>query len=102
MSSAPTQKETWSGKRWWAIVLVILVAQLALVVWLGDYEPVRSAPADPAPLLKLSGNNAKEMLALADPTLFALPHREGFSGPAWLSVPSQEIQPFAWTEPPRF
>jgi hypothetical protein len=53
-------------------------------------------------VLRLADNNLKDVLPLADPTLFALPHREGFSGAAWLSAPTQEIQPFAWTEPVQF
>jgi hypothetical protein len=39
------------------------------------------------------------MLALSDPTLFALPHQVGFSGSAWLTIPAQEFHPFVWSEP---
>jgi hypothetical protein len=27
------------------------------------------------------------LIALSDPTIFALPHRQGFSGPAWMEIP---------------
>jgi hypothetical protein len=32
-------------------------------------------------------NPSSELIALTDPTLFALPHRQGFSGPAWMTIP---------------
>jgi hypothetical protein len=53
-------------------------------------------------MLQLAATNLMDELHLPDPTLFALPHRESFSGPAWLLPPPQEIQPFTWTESPRF
>jgi hypothetical protein len=42
-----------------------------------------------------------ELLALQDPTLFALPHRQGFSGPAWLKGPAIPNPPSGWSEAPR-
>lgn len=88
--------------RWWAVVMLVFAAQLALVVWLSDQRPAPKPAAEMGPVVTLAGGASKDLLALADPTLFALPHREGFSGAAWLTAPAQEIQPFAWTEPPRF
>jgi hypothetical protein len=31
-----------------------------------------------------------------------LPHRQGFSGLAWLKNPTQDFRAFAWSEPPRW
>jgi hypothetical protein len=42
------------------------------------------------------------MIALADPTLFALPHQVGFSGPAWMVNPPPPSRSFEWTEEPRW
>lgn len=102
MTLASAQPKRGWPLRWWIVVLLMFAAQLALVGWLGEKEMQPSAVAAPGPVLQLAGENSGEFLALADPTLFALPHRQGFSGPAWLSVRAQEIRPFAWTEPPEF
>jgi TonB family protein len=45
-------------------------------------------------------SGSEELLALQDPTLFVLPHRDNFSGEAWLKAPAQEFAPTNWTEPP--
>ncbi len=92
----------WPEIRRWMMVGFGFLAQVGLLIWLGQRELPQRAPSAPGPVLKVTSVNALETLALPDPTLFALPHPQGFSGPAWLSAPSQEIQPFAWTEPPRF
>jgi hypothetical protein len=42
------------------------------------------------------------LLAFADPTLFALPHHEGFSGLAWLTITEPDVHPLLWDEAPRF
>jgi TonB family protein len=48
------------------------------------------------------GNAGAELLALTDPTLFALPHRQGFSGLAWLRIPPPPTSAFEWSEDLRF
>lgn len=102
MTSASAQAKRGWPIRWWVMVFLMFAAQLALVVWLGDKEMRPPVVTAPGPALQLAGENSKEFLALADPTLFALPHQEGFSGQAWLAVTNREIRPFAWTEPPQF
>ncbi len=49
--------------------------------------------------LRLAGNYPNELLTLNDPTLFALPHRQGFSGSAWLKMPRMNFPSFDWSEP---
>jgi hypothetical protein len=101
MSSSSHTGRVWAT-RWWAVVMLVFAAQLTLIVWLGDERPAPGPPAGTGPVLTLAEGTSRDLLALADPTLFALPHREGFSGAAWLSTRAQEIRPFAWSEPPRF
>jgi len=43
---------------------------------------------------------SSELIALTDPTLFALPHQLGFSGPAWMRIPTLPSRSFALTEEP--
>ena len=44
--------------------------------------------------------NFCEVLALSDPTLFALPHQEGFSGLAWMTPPRLPARSFSWSAEP--
>jgi hypothetical protein len=92
----------WSRIRWWSMLALIFTAQLALIFWLGarrtDY-PGRTAFV---PGLRIAGPAWDELLALNDPTLFALPHQQGFAGTAWLTVTNFGAEPFIWSEPPRW
>jgi TonB family protein len=98
MTSAPAESRPWSRRRWWGMVGLIFGVQLALILWLGDTSPVRPRPAAPALTLKLAGSASAELLALRDPTLFALPRQQRVSTPAWLTTPRPEPHPFAWPE----
>jgi hypothetical protein len=51
-----------------------------------------------APAFRLAGNYPDELLRLNDPTLFALPHRQGFAGLAWLKMPQIDFGSFDWSE----
>ena len=73
--------------------------QVGLICWLGEHQPVQPRPVKNAPELKLVGNASAEWLDLTDPTLFALPHPRGFSGPAWLASPRLPLPPLTWSEP---
>ena len=102
MSAALAQPRPWSRRRWWELVGLVFVVQLGLIFWLSDRAPIRVRPPAAAPTLLLAGNSSAEVLALKDPTLFALPHRQGFSGLAWLGITTQNFPAFEWTEKPRF
>jgi TonB family protein len=97
------EPQRWSARRWYGLIALVLAAQFGLIFWLGRPQRVLSPPpADFAPLLQLSGTGSVQVLALSDPTLFALPHRESFSGAAWLTFPPKEFPPFAELEPAHF
>jgi hypothetical protein len=99
MIAEELQTERWPRSRWFLLIAAVCFAQVSLLFWLGDAKPVPPRPLSPPPTLDLSGRARGEMLALKDPTLFALPHRNGFSGPGWLIVPPQKFTPYAWSEP---
>ena len=92
----------WSRGQWLGWIALMFAAQVALLFWLGDPKPKAPERSRPAPLLRMAGasSGAGELLALMDPTLFALPHRQGFSGPAWLVVTPQKFEPYVWSNPP--
>jgi hypothetical protein len=84
----------------WIAVLLVFAAQLAVFFWLGNPPaPARLQPTA-APMIHLSGNNWEELLALEDPTLFVLPHRNNFSGAVWIKNATPPFEPANSVEPP--
>jgi len=100
MMSCPVQPSGWPRRRWWWTIALVFAGQVGLILWLGERGPVRSRPSGPSPTLRLAGGISPEVLALQDPTLFALPHWQGFSGPAWLKVSPIPNRPSDWSEEP--
>jgi hypothetical protein len=96
------EPQRWSAGRWWGVITVVFCGQLALIFWLSDRTPLRPRPAAPAPILRLAGQASTGLLELSDPTLFALPHRHGFAGLAWLSAPPPELPGFSYTSAPEW
>ncbi len=102
MTSIYAESEPWTRGRWWGTVTLIFAAQLGLIFWLGDRRTISPKPAVPSPQIVFADNAHSEMIALDDPTLFALPNRRGFSGLAWLSLPGLPSQFFSWSESPEW
>jgi len=101
MMSPSVELPPWPRRRWGWTIALVFAGQVSLIFWLGERGPVRSRPPRPAPTLRLAGGASHELLALQDPTLFALPHRRGFSGPAWLEPPVLQNRPPDWSEEAR-
>ncbi len=99
--AGPTQREGWSRHRWQTLILLVFAAQLALVFLFGEKKPVTPRTVTRVPALQLA-NDADELLALNDPTLFALPHQRDFAAAVWLQMPDVKPPPFRYTEPPRW
>jgi hypothetical protein len=97
----------WSVHVWfWGFVFVFLSHAFA-VFWLGDRASFSPAPPRPSAFLFLGGSldtdaHLAEHAALRDPTLFALPHLNGFSGGAWLDFQPQAPALSNWTAPPEW
>jgi hypothetical protein len=97
----------WSPRKWGYAITASLVIQLGLLFYLGErfkalphHEGFGTAihlASDPAYLERLN-----ELPTLTDPTLFALPSPQGFSGHAWLSFAPMKYEPPDWTEAPRW
>jgi hypothetical protein len=100
MSADGLYPRPWPVSRLWLGILFVFVLQIGLIFALVDRKerPVRQ-PAF-VPELRLA-DRPGEWLALSDPTLFALPSREGFSAAAWLQLPDVAYRPFEWREPAR-
>lgn len=91
----------WSLRRWLMLIALVFAAQLALIFAFGEYKPIVPRAVTNVPALKLTAGSG-EWLALNDPTLFALPNRKGFAGPAWLEPPPMEFHRLEWMELPRW
>lgn len=100
MSAYRASPDRWSRGQWLGSAALVCGLQVALLFWLGDANPKPHRGSGAAPGLRLVGAGAGDLLALMDPTLFAIPHRRGFSGPGWLVVQPQKFEPFVWSNPP--
>jgi hypothetical protein len=84
------------------LIALTFCVQLGLIYLLADKSPPRLRSSSPAPRLAFVAPSSSEIISLADPTLFALPHQVGFSGPAWMTIPPVPSRSFEWTEEPRW
>ena len=100
MTSALVEPRPWSLRRWGGMVLLVFGVQLGLIFWLGTRAPILPRPAAAPLTLHHATPASAELRALYDPTLFTLPHAQGFSGTVWQRVPRQEFRPFEWSAPP--
>jgi hypothetical protein len=85
----------------WIAIGLVFATQVAVLYWLGNPPLAKPRPVATVPVVHMAGTGSRELLALQDPTLFVLPHRENFSGPAWLNVAPREFSATNWTEPAR-
>jgi hypothetical protein len=99
MTAASVELRPWAGRRWWGVVALIFIVQLAAIFWLGSRTPIYPRPPTAAASLSLAGPAPTELQAFNDPTLFILPNPEGFSGAVWRSTPGPEFRPFEWSAP---
>jgi len=89
----------WQRARWGVALVLVLAVQLGFIFVLSDRSPVLPTTSVPSPAIHLTSGQPDELLLLSDPTLFVLPHRQGYSGETWLKVRSLTTTPFQWTEP---
>src|SRR5436853_4796158 len=87
----------WSHGKVWGTIALVFVVQVALIFGLSNRSAATPRAVPATPRVRLDEGSG-EMLALLDPTLFALPHPRPFSGDAWAGV--REFQPADWSEEP--
>jgi TonB family protein len=103
MNGTQRSPPAWPRRRWWLAVAIIFAGQIGAIFWLGGRGSIVPRAPGAAPVLRLAGANAAELLRLEDPTLFARPHWEVFSGRAWLNVGTSQPPPEVdWPEAPRW
>jgi hypothetical protein len=109
MMGSEQESPGWSKRRLALFVTLILVVQIGLIFWLSDRRVPTVRTPRFAPVLRMVGDSAddqstnsllRELSALQDPTMFALPRNETFAGLAWLSVPKIVNPSLEWSEDP--
>jgi hypothetical protein len=93
--------EGWSRRRWLALIALAFAVHIGLVFAFGEYNPVAPRVATKVPTLQLV-DDPGELLALNDPTLFALPHPSDFASGVWRQMPAGRPPSLRWTESPRW
>ena len=89
----------WPCRRWLTLILLVFAAQVGLVFALGERHFAPPRVVANVPKLALA-DNSDELLALNDPTLFALPHAGDFVSAACLQTPVTPPPLFHWAETP--
>jgi hypothetical protein len=100
MTTASVEISGWSRRRWWLAILFVIAFQISLVCLLEKHSTEAPSKKISTPRVQLRPDLSLELFVVNDPTVFVLPHRNGFSGEAWLNeLPPLKFQPPDWTEP---
>lgn len=103
MTTGLDQENRWPRKRWWVTIAFVLGVQVLLIDLLENRSPAGPRKISPVPLVRIRNEVNLASLPVNDPTLFVLPHHEGFSGAAWLDQTFPlEFHAADWTEPLRW
>ena len=97
--TVPLEPRTWTARRWWTMVVLVLMAHFVLVCMFGAKQAPPARPAGRVPFLKLTTAN-DPLSALNDPTLFALPHDNDFATANWSRLVTNPPPAFHWQAPP--
>jgi hypothetical protein len=98
MSPYPGKWNRFIRRTGWIIIVFLL--QIGLIVWFSGNSKAAIRKTSPAPSLSIVSPQSGELVALTDPTLFALPHYRTFSGAAWLRSHNIPAQSFEWSDKP--
>jgi TonB family protein len=91
----------WTRSRWLTLIVLVFAAHVALLFVFGGRKQIVPRPVTNVPTLKLA-DDSSELLALNDPTLFALPHPRDFASAVWQQTAVLKQPSFRWTESPHW
>ena len=92
MNGPVTGPQMWTARRLWSVAVLAAVVQAGLIYWASDRTPHPARVASARPAVQFAALARSELLALTDPTIFSRAHPDGFSGPAWLTIPAMEFR----------
>ena len=91
----------WSWKKLFVFTLFMFAAHVAFVFLTGSKRTLHPRAITDVPRFQLASDSSG-LLALDDPTLFALPHVEDFVPAIWRQMPEITGPSMRWTEQPPF
>ena len=94
-------EKNWSGTRWVVVMLAAFAVHVGFIMTFAEKKTATPLPVTKVPKLTLA-NNSDELLALNNPTLFALPQQRDFQSDGGLKPNEVKSPSFRWTEPPRW
>ena len=97
----PPRDRAWSRRKWLWVLVLICAAQAGFLFLFGAKKEPAGRPVSKVPVLQLA-RAGDEWVALGDPTLFVLPHANGFGAGVWQQPPAVTNQLAKYTEPPQF
>ncbi len=101
MNVPSSESRPWSRRRWWTLIGLVFALHVGLIFAFSERPADQQRRVAQVARLRLVAGEG-ELLALSDPTLFALPHARSSTVKTWLPAPRAEYAPFRWSEPPRF
>lgn len=93
----PKRSEGWTRARWFTVIALIFAAHIGFIFVFGERGQIVPRAATDVPVLQLA-SDADELIALNDPTLFALPHQRDFASAVWLKMPDVPPPSFRYKE----
>ena len=97
---ATVQFQSWPRFKWGAVIVLILMFQIAMIFWLQGRTTTPPPQASAQPVIYLPADPAAELPGVGDPTFFVLPNQRGFSGQAWMKISTLEYRPAEWAGQP--
>lgn len=91
----------WSWSKIFFLVILTVVIHVTLICFFGTKKQIVPRRVENVPHLQLA-NDQDQFIALANPTLFALPNPRDFSSAIWLKVPFVTTPSFRWTNSPQW
>ena len=89
----------WSRQRWFYWVTVALAVHVALIFIFATRKQILPRAVKQVPQFQLAARTG-ELVALINPTLFALPNAHDFAAAIWLKTPTIPPPSFRYAEPP--
>ena len=94
-------KSSWTWRKIFFFIGLALIIHVALICFFGTKKQIVPRQVANVPHLQLA-SDADEFIALANPTLFALPNPRDFGSVIWLKIPAVTPPSFRWDEPPQW
>jgi hypothetical protein len=97
----PPLETIWTWKSLSLFVLFAVLIHLILISIFGSRSQIMPRTVSHVPRLQIAGAS-DPLIALGNPTLFALPNPRDFISAIWFTIPAVGTHSFRWSEPPRW